>query len=142
VNVFTGSVMMVEMTCPTCGVAYALSEVYRNTRKQDHKNWRCPNGHTLWFPEESDEEKLRRRLKMERAANERLRMERDASERSRAAIKGHLTRARNRIAKGVCPVPSCKRHFANVENHMRTEHPDYIEKHPEVLSGGSQGRVE
>lgn len=43
-----------------------------------------------------------------------------------AARKGQITKMRNRIANGVCPVPGCKRSgFDNVASHIATVHPNF-----------------
>ena len=52
--------------------------------------------------------------------------------RSLIAYKGHLTRARNKIAAGNCPAPGCGQHFANVREHMKFKHPDYHLVDPET----------
>ena len=41
---------------------------------------------------------------------------------SRDGMKGALVRQKNRIKNGVCPC--CNRHFANLERHMKSQHPD------------------
>lgn len=118
--------------CTVCGVSYGMTVNYRNSRRRDHKTWYCPNGDSQYFPGESEIEKAERLRKAATARAEALRDQLNASERSkadlersRAALKGHLTRARNRIANGVCPVAGCHRHFDNVQAHMTTEHPTY-----------------
>lgn len=91
----------------------------------------CPRGHRQYYAvsetqrlkdELADEQNWRKDAETrERAARDQA----DAAERSARAYKGHLTRARKRIGNGVCPC--CNRHFANVERHMRGQHPDYAE---------------
>lgn len=40
--------------------------------------------------------------------------------------QGALAKTKKRAAKGVCPVAGCKRHFADVERHIASKHPDYV----------------
>jgi hypothetical protein len=51
-----------------------------------------------------------------------------AAERSAAAVRGHITRLKNRIAKGVCP--ECHQAFPSLARHMETKHPAYREAEP------------
>ena len=43
------SVEMIVRVCPVCGVIYGLAEAFENERRQSHKNFFCPEGHTLCF---------------------------------------------------------------------------------------------
>jgi hypothetical protein len=45
--------------------------------------------------------------------------------RSRDGIKGVLTKVKRRVGKGTCPC--CKRHFVNVERHMKVKHPSFAD---------------
>lgn len=121
--------------CNECGVPILLENTFYKARKEDHKNFYCSNGHTLHYPQQTEAEKLRAELAQKekylqnaqkhtewaeqdaRQARERA----DAAERSRAAYKGQLTRVKN----GVCPC--CKRHFGDLQRHMQTKHPGYLE---------------
>lgn len=135
---FTG-----ELTITTCwcGIAMALpADLYRHA--QNHKGFavHCPLGHTWVFTETETErqrkraESLERQLRMSREATQWERDQRLAGERSNAAYRGHLTRLRNKIANGVCPVADCRRHFDDVQAHIATKHPAWAAEHPEVLS--------
>ena len=118
------------MTCPDerCGVAYGLTQRYIDARTKDRAEWRCPNGHPVWFPgktpeQERDEARAdARRARIARAAAE---DQADAAERSARAYRGHVTRIRNMVARGICPVAGCRRNFTNVREHMASEHPDF-----------------
>lgn len=59
-----------------------------------------------------------------------------ASERrSAAALRGHITRLKNRIVAGVCPVPGCKRSgFSNVMRHVASKHPEWHADHAHDLA--------
>lgn len=120
--------------CNECGVPVLLECEFHKARENDHKNFYCPNGHPLHYPQETVEEKLRKELAqkekflqnaqkrtewVEQDAK-RARERADAAERSRAAYKGQLTRVKN----GVCPC--CRRNFQNLKKHMATKHPGYM----------------
>lgn len=119
--------------CGGCGVSYALSDQYIHARRQDHKNWTCPNGCVRHYPAGSSEaEKAKeaqalaeRRLEWERTARRAAQDQAAATERSNRALKGVVTKTKRRVAAGVCPVPGCKRHFADLQRHIGSKHPDY-----------------
>lgn len=130
------SVGLYVLDCADCGVVFAITRDYEDRRRKDAANFYCPNGHVnAWSETEATRQRKRAdRLAadLQRAEEERsryqewLRTERErhkATERSLAATKGVVTRTKRRIGKGVCPC--CNRHFANVERHMTTQHPDY-----------------
>lgn len=79
---------------------------------------------------ETTEARLKRQLACERAAHDQTKAARaydhrraNSAERSRNALKGVVTRTKNRISKGVCPC--CNRQFKDLERHMTGQHPDY-----------------
>lgn len=138
-KIYSGELKIIECAHTGCGVVFALSDNYIAARRRDHATWHCPNGHTRYYPAESDIERAERLRKVAlvdantgwsayQASQDQLR----ASERSKAALKGHLTRVRNKIAKGYCPVPDCGQHFANVREHMLHKHPEFHLTDPET----------
>ena len=57
-----------------------------------------------------------------------------AAERSARAYRGHLTRMRNRIAAGVCPVPGCRRTgLTQTLRHIASQHPEWLAEHEHAL---------
>ena len=46
-----------------CGMMWAAPEKWFNDREQDHKTFHCPNGCPRHFPQENEEEKLKRSLR-------------------------------------------------------------------------------
>jgi hypothetical protein len=127
---FTQTVTII--TCANCAMPFGMTAEFVAQRREDHATFYCPRGHTQWWPEKSDLERQKERAdalaqeaslawKNEQFWRDRARDER----RSASAFKGHMTRIRNKIANGVCPVPGCRRNFTNVREHMATVHPDY-----------------
>ena len=51
-------------SCLTCGIIYAIPTELIKKRRGDHKSFYCPNGHSLYFPEMTDEERLSRSLEL------------------------------------------------------------------------------
>ena len=123
-----GVVAMTVLDCPNCGVLFGIEEAYEARRRYDGRSFHCPSGHTMSY--EAEETRLRKRLeRAEQEANAAGARARRADERaeeverSRRAVVGHLTRAKKRIANGVCP--ACNRQFQDLHRHMKGQHPDY-----------------
>jgi hypothetical protein len=114
------------ITCYKCGLTFGLIEDHIYMLRRSGNNFYCPNGHPQAFVE-TEEARLEKQLIQEAKYREQLETELQSSERSKAALRGVVTRTRNRIAKGVCPC--CNRQFQNLHRHMETQHPDY-EKQP------------
>jgi len=100
---------LVVQTCSSCGIQFGLPVHWNNKRREDHATWYCPNGHSQWYPSETDLEKERRKSQM---LADQVRMEREQREKAERQLK--------RIEKGVCP--KCNRCFKNVERHMKSKH--------------------
>lgn len=126
-------------TCGECGIEWAMPVKFVQARREDKKNFYCPNGHCRVF-RESETDKLRRerdRLKQDQARYEqRLKDTRDRAEyaeRRVSAAKGQITRLKNRAAAGVCPC--CTRTFVNLQRHMASKHAGFTAE--EVLPEGA-----
>lgn len=127
---YAGDTDLIVMTCPTCGVSYAMPyTMQQNAFNKGERAivWYCPNGHELGYNGPSEEQRARERAEAKaRRATERANAERDLridTEHRLRAQKGATTRAKKRHANGICPC--CNRSFANVRRHMETQHPDY-----------------
>lgn len=113
------------VNCYSCGTTFGMDSQFYADRLRDHRNFYCPNGHQQHFIGKSEEDRLREHLEKERSRAEFYRREAETQRRSKSAIKGQLTKTKNRIANGVCPC--CKRSFADLHRHMTSKHPDYAE---------------
>lgn len=118
---------LVTTTC-WCGVAHAIpTSLMRQAKENDATVW-CPLGHKWIIGGETKADELRKaeeKLAAERRRTQATRELLHAEERSHVATKGHLTRQRKRATAGVCPVQGCQRHFADLERHMKSKHPDH-----------------
>ena len=119
-----------------CGLDFAVATVWDQARRNDHATFYCPNGHGQHYTGETELQKARRQLedarentRYARASAAAARDQAAAAERSARAYKGVATRVKNRAAHGVCPVPGCKRSFANVERHVAGQPPDFVADH-------------
>ena len=136
-NVIQHSTTLVVEDCPVCGILHAIPTSLR-ARALEHSQAApgatlsicCPAGHWWSYTGKNEAQQLKEQLDRERAArtriearNDQLRAEVRHQENRANGYKGQLARTKKRIGKGVCPC--CNRHFANVEQHMASQHPDY-----------------
>lgn len=115
--------------CCSCGVPFGMDTEFHRTRKLDKSRFYCPNGHAQSYTR-STEEDLRRELETAKSQTTYWRDSFEGSERRRVALKGVVTRTKNRIAAGKCP--ECGDHFPNLHRHMHERHPDYTASDPEA----------
>ena len=119
------------LTPSCCGVSFAMQDSIYDLRRNDRNGWYCPNcGSSRVFTGQTEEAKLRaelekkeRQLKWANEYKDEARAERDKVQRKLITTKGHITRIKNRIGNGVCPC--CNRTFKDLQNHMKSKHPQY-----------------
>jgi hypothetical protein len=128
----TFNVRLTTIHCGECGGSYAINERYRRQKEEQGGTWTCPYCKCGWGYVKSELDRAREQLQRTqtelRLANDRKEYYRNESEhfrRSRDGIKGVLTKVKRRVGKGTCPC--CKRHFVNVERHMKVKHPTFAD---------------
>ena len=109
-------VELVTEECCNCGVIFGLTKQLKGERRDDHKNFYCPNGHPQHYVGESEAEKNARLLQEERERHQRTLQRENEERQKREAAERKL----KRVNKGVCP--ECKRTFQNLARHMCTQH--------------------
>jgi len=103
------------ISCGECGIWFAFPESIVERRRRDGRTFYCPNGHPrAWF--ETEAQKLRKRLEWQEAETARERAARFEAETAARKANQKL----RRVERGTCP--ECRRHFVNVERHMKTKH--------------------
>lgn len=123
------TVTIVSLHCGECHVLFGLNQSYHEAAKRDGTTFCCPNGHRIGYSDtevsqlEREKAKVERQLQWAREDRADLRERLDHETRSKAAVKGHLTRTRRRVAAGVCPC--CNRSFKDLARHMQGQHPEY-----------------
>lgn len=131
-NTIQVEINLVAISCGACGLPFGLPDYYLKKLQETGKSFNCPNGCSIGYNNNEVD-----RLKKELAKVEKTKTiykqwfddevdRRKSVERSLSATKGVLTKAKKRIANGVCPC--CHRHFTNVERHMNSKHPDYAKE--------------
>lgn len=112
--------------CCKCGISFAMPSQYRNRlRDNPGSTFYCPSGHAQHYTGKSEAQKLREQLTSAQHSLEYSRERAQQAIRSRNAMKGQVTKIKNRIGKGVCPC--CNRSFPSLASHMETEHPEFAD---------------
>jgi hypothetical protein len=132
---FYGAAEHVMETCPNCKVQHSIPMHLYTAAQQAAPNISiyCPNGHKWHYKSEAqvreedlirqERDRLKQRLAEKDDDIKLARDQRDHQEKRAIALKGHVTRIKNRVAAGVCPC--CNRTFGNLAAHMATKHKDY-----------------
>lgn len=116
---------LVGTDCGECGIPFGMPTNIYNDRRNDGRNFWCPNGHKIAFLE-TENARLNRLLRQERDSRARAVAARDQAEASRRAWKGQATRARNKVLAGQCPF--CGQHLRDLERHVSRQHADEAAK--------------
>jgi septal ring factor EnvC (AmiA/AmiB activator) len=113
-----------------CDAMIIIPERVMNRFRESHKTFHCYFGHPQSFTGKNEKQKLRDELEKSERLRERARKEKEwvqqdlKNERnSNRALKGVITRTKNRVKNGVCPC--CNRSFKNLHEHMSKQHPKY-----------------
>lgn len=117
--------------CANCAMSFAVPPRFLKERRNDHKTFYCPHGHDNYYPQKSDEEKLREELANEKRwhslADERARRAAQDAEhykQQRNGYKGQLALVKKRVANGICPC--CNRYFVALHEHMKNKHAEFL----------------
>jgi len=114
--------------CPACGVLYAFTDKFEQSRRDDHKSFYCPNGHSLSYQGDTEADKLRAKLLTAEAERDHARRQREEAEAEARRAARKLKTLERKAAHGVCP--HCKRTFqdSRLGRHIATKHPDCIRR--------------
>ena len=131
VMTYTDELQVIE--CGTCHVSFAIpTGMYRDLVRTQEWLW-CPRGCRIHYYGKTEATKLREQLETARESESwwrdraaAARREAENQRRLAVAYKGHLTRMRHRVARGVCPAGGCKRAFSDLHDHVATCHPELL----------------
>lgn len=109
-------------TCIVCGVEFGLPARLDDEFRKDHRLFYCPNGHQQYYPQETEEERLRKKVRfLKDDIAIRINENAELSKNLDGAL-GKITDLKKRAKAGLCS--KCRRHFANLKRHMDTKHPE------------------
>lgn len=116
--------------CIHCGIVFYWPGELDRRARNEKRLFYCPGCGGNMIYDEGEADRLKKQLEEERerviglrSENARQREHRQAAERRVRAMKGVVTRTKNRVAKGKCVRCSCV--FPDLAAHMATEHPGY-----------------
>lgn len=122
---FSMNIQFVQETCCNCGVVFAMTLDKYNGLKSNGGSFYCVNGHGQHYTRTKVQE-LEQELASIKSRKEWYQAQFNRSEKQRSALKGQITKIKNRVGNGVCPC--CNRSFQNLSMHMKHKHPDFREK--------------
>jgi hypothetical protein len=127
-----GGEAAVSYRCATCCIAFAIPQsLSERWERGDRSDVYCPNGHVNVLVH-TEAARLRDELTREKHRTEQARADaeyqskrRAFAERRASAARGQVTKIKNRVKNGVCPV--CNRTFGDLARHMHGQHPHFGE---------------
>lgn len=114
---------LIKEECCFCGVIFGIEQNHQKELLKTHQDFYCPNGHKQHYIAETEAERLKRELTIERQQHDQTKAELEHTKYQRRANKGVLTKLKARVKNGVCPC--CNRSFTDLNRHMKTKHPNY-----------------
>ena len=139
-STLTHTTTLTVLQCCVCGMPLALDKTWVGYAQRiggyKQQFW-CPYcGKQQGWGESQHEKEVKRlteqrdlmaaRARHEESQRKYAEAEAEHFRKSRDAMKGVVAKIKKRVGRGVCPC--CSRHFANLQRHMAT-------KHPEVAAG-------
>jgi hypothetical protein len=115
-----------EIICYKCGIAFSVPTHWYNKRQESSATFWCPNGHDQAFVVSTAERLRREKDQLERSMQAQLNEANHArivAEKTRDKAVRDKRKVERRIAHGVCPC--CNQTFADLTQHMITNHKDY-----------------
>ncbi len=117
--------MMTALVCGECGIEFHVPEHWRKAREDQGTTFYCPNGHPRVYCESTVTRLEREKRTLELSLQSQVNAAQHAklvAERERDKAIKEKRKVERRIAHGVCPC--CNKTFADVSEHMMTEHKD------------------
>ena len=137
-------VTLVTEQCCECGVLFALPQELKEQllRLTTKGSFYCPNGHGQHYTGESAEAKIKRLERERDAAKQAAEAEAESARYAwrqadmevfeRKRVEREKRKLERRAAAAVCPVKDCKRTIQQMDRHLRTKHPEWVQEHLHV----------
>lgn len=110
--------------CCDCGVAFAMTESMRNRFRSNGGSFYCPNGHGQYYAV-TEVQRLKDELNASQKRLTAIQFELAAERSAREQVQKKNKRLEKRASVGMCPC--CNRQFVNMQRHMKTKHPGYVD---------------
>lgn len=121
---FTVQETIETLECASCAMTFGVPDRFVADRRNDHKSFFCPAGHSNSYSGESDEEKMRRERDNARQQLAMVEEEKLDALRAVERAKAETKKLKKRAASGTCPC--CQRSFSNMMEHMKKQHPKFV----------------
>lgn len=122
---FQKLIEFVPHTCGSCGVVFAFTADDYRERTRHNKSFRCVNGCSRQFCGETEADKLKRQLASAQRETDHQRARANRAQEKAERTGRSYRKMRERIKNGLCPC--CDRHFQNLWQHMKNQHPEFGE---------------
>lgn len=109
---------IISEICCVCGTPFGIESRLKESLRNTHAAFYCPNGHGQSYAEKSKAEILQDEVT-------RLKAKQDQLNQSLIDKDKEIKKVTRRIKNGVCPC--CNRTFINLGRHMKTKHPSFKE---------------
>lgn len=122
---FNKTITLETIICCECGIPFAVPDDYRQSLMQTKDSFYCPNGHGQHYsksPHQVEKEKWDKERELYQRDLEILNNQISEQRKLRRKAENRL----KRVHKGVCPC--CNRTFQNLSRHIKTKHPELIDK--------------
>lgn len=115
-----------QLVCGGCGIPYYVPSEWMKVKVNEKASFNCPNGCDRVFTGKSEAEKVKD--KYEQLLREKNQLQKVLENKIMDTIveKRKVEDQLKRVHKGVCPC--CNRTFSDLQKHMKTKHPELIEK--------------
>lgn len=118
-------VTLVTEECCACGILFAMPQDVNERLRTKGGTFYCPNGHSQVYTE-PDIKVLKRKLRAAESRATNLEYSLNGALDELSAKKKELHSVKRRVHSGTCI--HCRRHFVNLERHMKTKHPNEIKQ--------------
>lgn len=115
------SIDFVMEECCNCGIPFFIPSYHRKQLIADKRFFYCPNGHSQYYST-NEADRLKDQLKREKERHDKEQSELYDKWLAEAGARAKAERLLKRVHKGVCPC--CNRSFANLQQHMKKQHPE------------------
>ena len=119
------TVKLVTEECCACGIVFAMPQQVNERLRTKGGTFYCPNGHSQVYTE-PDIEVLRKKLLAEQQRSQHFETQLNGALDNLATKKKELRTIKRRVHAGTCI--HCRRHFENIERHMKTKHPGEVQQ--------------
>lgn len=112
--------------CCNCGTPFMIPKRMQRVLINNHETFYCPSGHPQSYCGKTEAQKLKEKL--DELEKKRLQEHEDLQNKWLDALGENqkLEKQLKRVHKGVCPC--CNRTFQDLQNHIKTQHPEIIGK--------------